>query len=134
MGGELIGDNLSGASPMAIAAKRAIKRINDTGEDLGEGLSEQIAALREEIASISDSVRKYSNGHAHDLQDRVHDVQENAVAVVEQVRHQGAVAARQIQRQAKVAGHAVQENPIPVIVALGAIALVSALIFTAVER
>ena len=51
--------------------------------------------------------------------------------MVDQVRHQGAVAAKQISRQANVASRAVQENPIPVIVALGTIALISALIFTA---
>lgn len=108
---------------MATAAKRAIKRIEDTSDDIGEGLSAQIAALRDEIASIADSVSNY-NGHA------LSDVQHNAVALAGQVRHQGAVAARQIGRQANVAGRAVQENPIPVIVALGTIALISALIFT----
>ena len=112
---------------MATAAKRAIKRIEDSGEDIGESLSAQIAALREEVASISDSVSKYGNSH-------LKDAQHNAVAVVDQVRHQGAVAARQISRQANVAGKVVQENPIPVIVALGAIALISALIFTATDR
>jgi phage host-nuclease inhibitor protein Gam len=112
---------------MATAAKRAIKRIEDTGDDIGENLAAQIASLREEIASISDSVSKYGNSHFK-------DAQYNAVAVVDQVRHQGAVAARQISRQANVAGKAVQENPIPVIVALGTIALISALIFTANDR
>jgi phage host-nuclease inhibitor protein Gam len=112
---------------MATTAQRSIKRIRDTGNDIENDLAEQIAALREEIASISTSVSKYSNS-------RLHDMQDNAVAVVDQVRHQGAVAARQIGRQANVAGRAVQENPIPVIVALGTIALISALIFTATDR
>ncbi len=112
---------------MATAAKRTIKRMEDAGEDIGESLAAQIASLRDEIASISDSVSKYGNSH-------LGDVQHNAGAVVEQVRHQGAVAARQISRQASVAGRAVQENPIPVIVALGTIALISALIFTATDR
>ncbi|WP_375452129.1 hypothetical protein [uncultured Devosia sp.] len=112
---------------MATATKRAIKRIEDSSDDLGDSISAQIAALREELAAISDSVSKYSNN-------RFNDVQHNAVAVVDQVRHQGAVAARQISRQANVAGRAVQENPIPVIVALGTIALISALIFTATDR
>ncbi|MEO8686018.1 MAG: hypothetical protein ABI414_14400 [Devosia sp.] len=112
---------------MATTAQRSIKRIRDTGSDIENDLAEQISALREEIASISSSVSKYSNS-------RLHDMQDNAVAVVDQVRHQGAVAARQIGRQANVAGRAVQENPIPVIVALGTIALISALIFTATDR
>ena len=112
---------------MATTAQRSIKRLRDTGRDVEHDLAEQIDALREEIASISNSVRKYSNSHLHDFGD-------NAVAVVDQVRHQGAVAARQISRQANVAGKVVQENPIPVIVALGTIALISALIFTATDR
>lgn len=104
---------------MATAAKRTLKRVEDAGDDLAA----QIASLRDEIASISDSVSRYGNSHFR-------DVQHNAVAVVDQVRQQGAVAARQINRQAHVAGKAVQENPIPVIVALGTIALISALIFS----
>lgn len=112
---------------MANTAQRSIKRINDTRDDIQNDLADQIASLREEIASISESVSKYSNR-------RLHDMGDNAVAVVDQVRHQGAVAARQIGRQANVAGRAVQENPIPVIVALGTIALISALIFTATDR
>ncbi|UJW86256.1 hypothetical protein [Devosia sp. SL43] len=108
---------------MATAAKRAIKRAEDTGEDLADSLSQQIAALRKEIASIADAVSDYS-GHTFD------DVQHNAVALAKEVRHQGAVVARQVSRQANVAGKAVQENPVPVIVTLATIALLSALFFT----
>ena len=108
---------------MATAAKRAIKQVEDTSEEFSENLVRQIAALRKEIASISDAVSDYS-GHTFD------DVQHNALALAKEVRHQGAVVARQVGRQANVAGKAVQENPIPVIVALGTIALISALIFT----
>jgi len=112
---------------MATAAKRTIKRAENAGDDIIDNLTSQIASLRDELSSISESVGKYSNNHFK-------DAQHNAVAVVDQVRHQGAVAARQIGRQANVAGRAVQENPIPVIVALGTIALISALIFTATDR
>lgn len=108
---------------MATAAKQAIKRIEDTGEDFSDGLSQQIASLRREIASISDAVSEYG-GSTFD------DVQHNAAALAKEVRHQGAIVARQVSRQANVASKAVQENPIPVLVALGTIALLSALIFT----
>jgi hypothetical protein len=50
------------------------------------------------------------------------------------VRHQGAAVARQVSKQASVAGRAVQDNPVPVIVALGTIALLSALIFGRDQR
>ncbi|HTM77396.1 MAG TPA: hypothetical protein VL133_07180 [Devosia sp.] len=112
---------------MATAARKTIKRLEDSADDVGGNISDQIASLRDEIATISESVSKYSSN-------RLGEAQHNAVAVVDQVRHQGAAAAKQLSRQANVAGRVVQENPIPVIVALGAIALISAFIFTASHR
>lgn len=108
---------------MATSTKRAIKSVGTATDDVSEALFDQIAALRKEIASISDAVSDYS-GHT------LSDVQHNAVALAREVRHQGAVVARQVNRQASVAGKAIQENPVPVIVALGTIALISALIFS----
>jgi len=108
---------------MATSAKRTIKTIEDAGDSVSDALLDQIASLRKELASISDAVSDYG-GH------RLNDVQHNAVALAKEVRHQGAVVARQVNRQATVAGKAIQDNPIPVIVALGTIALLSALIFT----
>lgn len=107
---------------MATSARRAIKQIEETGGDVSEHLLHQVAALRKEIASISDAVGDYS-GH------RLHDMQHNAVALANEVRHQGAVVAKQVGRQAGVATRAVQQNPVPVIIALGTIALISALVF-----
>lgn len=108
---------------MATAAKRTIKQLEDAGDDLSSNVSDQIASLRKEIASIAEAVSDYS-GHTFD------DVQHNAVALAKEVRHQGAAVAKQVSRQATVATKAVQENPLPVIIALGTIALISALIFT----
>lgn len=108
---------------MATAAKRAIKRAENTSEDISDHLSQQISALRKEIASIADAVSEYG-GHTFD------DVQHNALALAKEVRHQGASVARQVGRQANVATKAVQENPVPVIVTLATIALLSALIFS----
>jgi|SRR5215217_2848224 len=108
---------------MATAAKRTLKTIEDTGDSVSDALFDQLATLRKEISAISEAVGDYS-GHT------LNDVQHNAVALAKEVRHQGAVVARQVNRQASVAGKAIQENPVPVIVALGTIALISALIFT----
>ncbi|MBE0580711.1 hypothetical protein [Devosia sp.] len=108
---------------MATAAKRALKSVENAGESVSDALLDQIAALRNEIAAISEAVSDYG-GHS------LSDVQHNAVALAKEVRHQGAVVARQVNRQAGAAGKAIQENPIPVIVVLGTIALLSALIFT----
>ena len=107
---------------MATAATRAIKRVEDTSGEISDNLVRQIAALRQEINAIADAVGDYS-GHG------LGDIQHNAVALAKEVRHQGAVAARQVGRQATVAGRVVQENPVPVLVTLATIALLSALIF-----
>ncbi|MCS6761786.1 MAG: hypothetical protein MO846_07265 [Candidatus Devosia symbiotica] len=57
------------------------------------------------------------------------DLQHNAVAIAREIRHQERVVGRQISRQANIASKAVRDNPMPVIVALGTITLISALIF-----
>lgn len=108
---------------MATAAKRSLKTIENAGESVSDALLDQIAALRKEIASVSDAVSDYS-GHTFS------DVQHNAVALAREVRQQGAVVARQANRQVSLAGKAIQDNPVPVIIALGTIALLSALIFS----
>lgn len=108
---------------MAITAKRTLRAARKDGEDITQALVDQISVLRKEIAEISDAVNGYG-GHA------LSDVQHNAVALAKEVRHQGSVALRQANRQAHVAGKAVQENPIPVIAVLGTIALLSALLFS----
>lgn len=108
---------------MANAANRTIKTIENAGESVSDALLDQIASLRKEIANISAAVGDYG-GNSLD------DVQHNAVALAKEVRHQGAVVARQVNRQASIAGKAIQDNPVPVIVALGTIALISALIFS----
>lgn len=112
---------------MATSAKRAVKTVEDAGESMSDALFEQIAALRKEIAAISGAVSDYGGHH-------LDDVQHNAVALAREVRHQGAAVARQVSKQASVAGRAVQDNPVPVIVALGTIALLSALIFARDQR
>lgn len=108
---------------MATAAKRALKTVEDSTESISDALFEQIGALRKEIASISEAVSDYGS---HSLG----DLQHNAVALAKEVRHGSAVMARQVNKQATVAGKAIQQNPVPVIVVLGTIALLSALIFT----
>lgn len=107
---------------MATAARRTVKTVEDASDGVSDALFDQIAALRKEIASISEAVGDYG-GHA------MGDVQHNAVALAKEVRHQGAVVAREANRQAHAAGKVVQENPVPVIVILGTIALLSTLLF-----
>lgn len=108
---------------MAITANRILRAARKDGEDMTHALLDQIADLRRELAEISDAVNGYGS-HAFG------DVQHNAVALAQEVRHQGGLALRQANKQAHVAGKAVQDNPLPVIAVLGTIALLSALLFT----
>ena len=108
---------------MATATQRALQRAEKGSEAIADNLSHQIAALRKQVDQLSHSVQSYG-GHSVD------DLQHNALALANEVRQQSRAVARQVSRQASVAGRAVQDNPVPVIVALGTIALVSALIFT----
>ena len=107
---------------MATATQRALQQAEHTGEMVSDNLTQQVAALRKQVDQLGHSVQDYG-GHSID------DLQHNAVAIAKEVRHQGQVVARQMGRQANVAGKAVHDNPVPVIVALGTIALISTLIF-----
>jgi hypothetical protein len=108
---------------MATATQRALRQAEYTGEVFSDNLAQQIAALRKQVDQISHSVHDYGDNSLDDMQ-------HNAVALAREVRHQGQVVARQVGRQANVAGEAVRDNPVPVAIALGTIALLSALIFT----
>jgi hypothetical protein len=120
---ELTNDNSERSVAMATSARRVIKQVEDSGEELSGNIAQQIASLRKEIAAIADAVSDYGGSS-------LGDVQHNALALAKEVRHQGTVVARQVGRQANAASKVVQENPVPVIVALGTIALISALIFS----
>ncbi|HEY8576898.1 MAG TPA: hypothetical protein VIL88_11230 [Devosia sp.] len=106
---------------MAAIGTRTLKAARRDSEDAVDALMDQLAALRKEIAEISEAVNDYS-GHT------LGDVQHTARALAKEVRQQGAVALRQANRQAHLAGKAIQENPVPVIAILGGIALLSALL------
>ena len=107
---------------MATSAKRALKSVEAASDSVTDALTDQIAALRRDIASISEAVAEYGGQSLSDLQ-------HNAVALAKEVRQGSALVARQVNRQAGVAGKAIQENPVPTLVVLGTIALLSALIF-----
>lgn len=108
---------------MARSTGRALQRAEHTGAAISENLSQQLAVLRKQVDQLSHSVHDYSDNSFDDLQ-------HNAAALAREVRHQGRAVARQVGRQAHVAGDAVRENPVPVVIALGTIALLSALVFS----
>ncbi len=106
---------------MAIFSLRNSKYVEPA--DMIDTLSNQIAQLRKELASVKTALGHYS-------ENTFDDVQHNALALAREVRHGGKVVARQVSRQANVAGKVVQEHPVPVLIALGTIALLSTLLFT----
>lgn len=108
---------------MAISRSRAIKHAEATGEEVFENLSQQIASLRKELGSLAAAVNEYS-GHG------LEDVQHNAVALAREVREGGKIVARRVARQAGHAGEIVRENPLPVIIAVGTLALLSTFLLT----
>ncbi|MGV8830550.1 MAG: hypothetical protein ACOH2N_01135 [Devosia sp.] len=108
---------------MASATQRALERAEHSGEAISEQLVDQLAALRKQVDQISHSVNSYGDSSLDELQ-------HNAVAMAREVRHQGRVVARQVGRQANIAGRAVHDNPVPLMITLGTIALISALVFS----
>src|SRR5687768_9609652 len=77
-------------------------------------LGRQLSSLRHDMAGVSRAVSKYGSHTAHDVGD--------------QLWHQGEVVAKQIGRQAKKAGRAVKNDPLPTVVAVAGFALLLSLI------
>jgi hypothetical protein len=72
-------------------------------------LSRQLSGLRRDLSGASRSMTRYGSHAAHDVGD--------------QLWHGGEMVARQLGRQAKKAGKAVKEDPVPAIVAVAGFAL-----------
>jgi len=104
---------------MASTARQAIQRIEHGGHDVAE----QVTALREDVAAVAEALARLGGHSANRLG-------HNALDLAGQVSHQGAVAAREIGKQANMAGRAVRENPAPMLVALGTVALLAALVLS----
>jgi hypothetical protein len=108
---------------MAIFPARAARQAEALSEEAFDKLSRQINLLRKELASVSASVDDYGGN-------TLESVQHSALAIAREVGHGSKDIARQVSHQAKRAGKAVQSDPLPVVVALGTIALLSALLFS----
>jgi hypothetical protein len=102
------------ASQARNVAKGHVEALDD---DVHAAFDKRIASLRHELASISEALHDFSIG-----------TYDGALEVVEGARHQAARAGRQIGRRANAAGHVIKENPVPTIVVLAVIALLSAIV------
>ncbi|HEY0032874.1 MAG TPA: hypothetical protein VGB81_06380 [Devosia sp.] len=112
---------------MAISRKRAIKHAEVVGEELFDNLSRQIVLLRKELGAIAEAVNDYSGS-------TLGDAQHNALALARDMREGGKLVAKRVVRQAGHAGDAVRENPLPVLIGLGTIALLSTFLFSRGHR
>jgi hypothetical protein len=108
---------------MAILSARAMRHAEAVSEDTIENLSRQIALLRKELTSLSSAVNDYSGS-------TLENVHQGALVLAREVSHGSKDLARQVSRQARLASKTVHDNPIPAVVALGTIALLSAFLFT----
>lgn len=106
---------------MALFSKQDIHHVEPA--DILDNLSKQIAVLGKELASLKTAVNRYG-------EDSLGDVQQSALALAKEVRQGGKLMARKVSHQAGIAGKAVQDNPVPVIVALGTLALLSTLLLS----
>lgn len=107
---------------MANSTKQVIEAAEDMGHGASEAVSKRIAALQKEVTALTKAVGDYGG---HELR----ELQHNAAVLARDVQRQGKQVVRQVERQAGAATRAVQENPLPVIVALGALALMAAMVF-----
>lgn len=107
---------------MARSGRQMIKAAEDAGETVSDAISTRIAALQGEVSALTKAVGDYG-GH------ELNELQHNAAALAKDMQRHGKHMVRQVEREARAAGRAVQENPVPVVVALGAIALMAALVF-----
>ena len=78
-------------------------------DELLEHLSRQLSSLHHDLSGVSRAVSRYGAHTVHDVGD--------------QLWHQGEIVARQLGRQAKKAGKAIKNDPVPAVVAVAGFAL-----------
>jgi hypothetical protein len=114
----------SGSAIMAKASSRAIHSAEAAGGEVADRLMHAVASLRHEIASMANAVNDFGAPRVRDLQ---HDLQHNASALAQDLQRHLPVVARKVSRQAGVASRAVVNDPVPAIVVVGTLALLTSL-------
>ena len=110
----------SASAEVSARVSKAAERVSDISDEVEDDLESRFAELREQVLVIRDQLEEFAA-------DRMDDVKEVAAETL----HQGGRAVRAAGRQANAVGTAVRNDPLPVIVGLGVIALLTALL---VER
>jgi hypothetical protein len=96
-------------------------RLQHSGTDTFHHLQRQIEGLRNDIAALSGDAA-YQGHHALD------DLGHHAAELLDEAGKQGRVVANRLSRQLASTGKAVQRDPLPVVVAIGTLVLVSSLL------
>lgn len=109
---------------MAKASSRAVRSVEHAGGEVADRLMHAVAGLRQEIASVAAAVNDYGAPRVRDFQ---HDLQHGASALAHDLQRQLPVVARQVSRRAGVASRAVVNDPVPAIVVVGTLALLTSL-------
>lgn len=101
-----------------------LSRFTDDAQD---NFGRQFSSLARDASQLSKALNRYSAGARHDVSHLAHDLADGAL-------HQGAVAARVLGRQARNAGRAVRNDPVPAVVAVAGLACLVSLVLASGAR
>ena len=99
------------------AGARASEISEDVRDDLTNDMEDRVASLGTQIAELTHQVEQFA-------EDRWDDARELAAGV----EHASTVAARRVGRSTVAAARAVRDDPLPMIVGLGVLALLAAFV------
>lgn len=90
-------------------------------------LGRQLESLTKDVGHITESLRRVGLDSRSDFRHMAHDVADEAM-------HQGAEVARLVGQQAMHAGKAIRRDPMPTIMAVGALACLLSLMMSGSKR
>jgi len=107
----------SASTEVSARASKTADRVSEAVSEIDDDLEGRFAELREQVAAIRDQLEEFAAERLEDVKD-----------VAAETLHQGGRAVRAAGRQASAVGVAVRNDPLPAIVGLGVIALLTALV------
>lgn len=103
---------------------RSNNRAIASGE-VSDRLMHAVAGLRQELATVAAAVNDFGAPRMQDIQ---HSLQRGASGLADGLQRQLPVVARRVSRQAGVASRAVVNDPLPALVVMGTLALLTSLV------